>query len=516
MADVQEYVPPFQKKYFGVDMMSKYEPLVEAMAKVEESAGEDDAAFKAFELHWTKFMDFSWCSQWDGKKYDIVFYGMSGYSGYLMMEYLKRGPLKKKRETFTFAFAGRSVAKVAEMREREFVGTSYEDTPIMTSSFDDVVSVIDLVKSASVIVNCAGPYMLEEGEVLVDACTWCKTDYVDVSQEIPWTLKIKELHKYACNANVMVVPSCAGSAYTDLGVMLLAKKIREDYGEAMRSSVCYCSGGGTAAGVSGDTLRTRAAMSSIDRETSVKMSDPFSLGGFVPEIDRNGFKAMDIQLGTGLCTPKYREEDMDYNMTMISEDKKLGVWRAPYVHSFFDTRIVRRSNMLQADLGNQPYGATMSFLEFAKLPDEQVAAAKKDIKEGKEEMAKPIGSYGMTLEDEEAMLKSEGREFKEEEGPVVEDLADAYTAFFLYAESVKGQSAKCSFVGADGYYETARVAVEMAMTLKFDREKLPHRGGLLTPSVAGASFAVERLMESGVKFKMDEWMESSDLSPPSI
>ena len=39
------------------------------------------------------------------------------------------------------------------------------------------------------------------------------------------------------------------------------------------------------------------------------------------------------------------------------EDKKLGVWRAPYVNSFFDTRLVRRSNMLQADLallGRQP------------------------------------------------------------------------------------------------------------------------------------------------------------------
>lgn len=25
-------------------------------------------------------MDFSWCSQWDGKKYDIVFYGVSGFT----------------------------------------------------------------------------------------------------------------------------------------------------------------------------------------------------------------------------------------------------------------------------------------------------------------------------------------------------------------------------------------------------------------------------------------------------
>merc|ERR1719188_709602 len=108
------------------------------------------------------------------------------------------------------------------------------------------------------------------------------------------------------------------------------------------------------------------------------------MGGFIPEIDRNGFKSMDIQLGTGLCTPKYRDEDMDYNMTMVSEDKKLGVWRAPYVHSFFDTRIVRRSNMLQADLGNAPYGLAFNFMEYALLPPEGVAAAKRNMKEGRD------------------------------------------------------------------------------------------------------------------------------------
>merc|ERR1719356_271978 len=99
------------------------------------------------------------------------------------------------------------------MRDREFAGTQWEDTSIMTASFDDPVSIIDLVKSANVIVNCAGPYMLTEGEVLIDACIWCKTDYVDVSQEVPWSLRIKDLHKYAVNAGVHVVPSASGSAY---------------------------------------------------------------------------------------------------------------------------------------------------------------------------------------------------------------------------------------------------------------------------------------------------------------
>jgi len=518
MADAADatYVPPFQKKYFSETMMSKFEPLMDAMVKVEETEGADAAAFKEFEAHWEKFMDFSWCSQWDGKKYDIVFYGMSGYSGYLMMEYLKRSVLKSKRDSFTFAFAGRSVAKVAEMRDREFEGTEWADTPILTASFDDVVSIIDLVKSAHVVVNCAGPYMLTEGEVLIDACIWCKTDYVDISQEVPWTLRIKELHKYAVDAGVMVVPSCAGTAYADLGVYMLAKKIKEDFGEATRRAVCYCSGGGTAAGAAGGTLRTRAAMSNIDRDTSAALADPYSLGGYVPEFDRNGIKVVDIQLGTGICIPSTREEDKDENMTKVSEDKKLGVWRAPYVHSFFDTRVIRRSNMLQADLGSAAYGPALNFMEYAMLPAEQVAAAKRGVKEGRDEAAKPMGQYGMSLEQEEAMLKSEGREHKEGQGPDLEDMSDVWSGFFLHAESTNGNEVKCSFVGADGYFETSRVAVETALTLRFDRSKLSFKGGVLTPSAAGGSPLVDRLVKSGVKFKMGEWMESSDLAPPSI
>ena len=41
-------------------------------------------------------------------------------------------------------------------------------------------------RSAHVIVNVAGPYMLTQGELLLDCCCRCGTDYCDVSGEIPW------------------------------------------------------------------------------------------------------------------------------------------------------------------------------------------------------------------------------------------------------------------------------------------------------------------------------------------
>merc|ERR1711982_114954 len=96
-------------------------------------------------------------------------------------------------------------------------------------------------------------------------------------------------------------------------------------------------------------------------------------------------------------------------------------------------------------------------------------------------------------------------------GPSVEDF-DAWSGFFLYAESASGNQVKCSFVGADGYFETARIATELALAMKFSKDKLTYKGGVLTPAVAGGTVLVDRLISSGVKFKMGEWLEDSALA----
>ncbi|CAE8699415.1 unnamed protein product, partial [Polarella glacialis] len=334
-------------------MVMKYEPLATALRKLNETDGKDKDALHQYNEHIESYKSFNWCSSWDGNKYDIVFYGVSGYTGYLMMEYLKRVALKRNPEPFTFAFAGRTPERVRELRDREFAGTMWEDTPILQMSYDDPFSVIDLVKSARVIINVAGPYMLTQGELMIDACVSMGVHYCDISGEVPWTRRLVPLHKYAMENGSFILPSSAAAGgFPDLGTFLMAKKMREDYGEDLRKVVCYCSGGGAMAGSSGGTLKTRAAMAAGGDETRKMMGDPYALGGFVSDRDRNGIKYCNIEFGTGQVATKVRAEDLDANMSKISEDKKLGLWRGPNVYSYFDTRIVRRSNMLLADLGN--------------------------------------------------------------------------------------------------------------------------------------------------------------------
>merc|ERR1719203_2311468 len=218
---------------------------------MDETEGRDEDVRKEYHVHLTRFQNFSWYGRSDGPKYDIIFYGVSGYTGYLMMEYLKRTAIPKNPEKFTFAFAGRTVSKVAEMRDREFMGTPYEDTPILRCSYDDIVSVIDLAKSAYCIVNVAGPYMLAQGETLIDACCYMGTHYCDVSGEIPWTLRAMDIHEHAKKGQCLISPSAAvAGAYPDLLVMALRNKLWEDTGKELRRATIYARGGGAGGGTS--------------------------------------------------------------------------------------------------------------------------------------------------------------------------------------------------------------------------------------------------------------------------
>lgn len=515
---------PLETMYFTGSMLEKYEPCVDALDKLIDNDGEDDETWDVFESYFNKFLNFNWMGSWNGAKYDIVLYGMSGYTGYLTLQYLKRVALKRNPEKFTFALAGRTVSKVQELRDRELKGTEWEDVPIIQASYDDVMSMIDLTRSAHCIINVAGPYTLAKGEVLVDACCHTGTHYCDVSGELPWTIRAMELDKHAKQGGALIAPSAAvAGTLGDMLVYLSAKKAREDWGEELRRSISYTSGGGSGQGASGGTLASRGAMNQSSDEIRKRMADPFGLGGFTAEYDRNGRKEVLIEHGTGKVTTKMRKEDNDSVLSKMSQCPYTGLWRGSHVYSFFNTRIVRRSNALFADLLNQPYGKNFCFQEFAMLPAEaqeylnaqkegrapnvtpQIAAAAS--------AAVPASTGQGAVADERAALEAAGKYFKQGEGPPLEDMADAWIGTFMWSQTTSGKEIRCSIVGNDGYFETARCAVEFALCCRFDYDKLPFKGGVLNSVVIGQEWYAKRIIESGPRWKMGGWLEGSDLAP---
>lgn len=505
----EQHASPFAKRYFSQEMLEKYEPLQDSLQKFLDSDGQDENAWTDFQSHYKLYSSFNVFSNWDGKRYDVVMYGVSGYTGYLMMEYLKRVSIKrwkrKEQEEFTFAFAGRTASKVAEMRDREFKDMpEFIDVPVIRATFDDIVSMSDLARSARVLINVAGPYMLTEGEILIDACIHHGTHYCDISGEVPWSRRVVDMHEHASKHSSFVVPSAASAGgYPDMCIFYLADQMRQQYGEELKKVEVYCCGGGTPASASGGTLKTRKAMNQAGDEVRKLMGNVFALGGFLPARDRNGIKDVDVEAGTGKVSMKPRPIDLDANMARVTEHKEFGFWRGPYVYQYFDTRIVRRSNQLMADYLNKPYGRELNFLEYGLIPASIMAEMQSGGQKAKASVA-----------DEAAAAKAAGVYYKEGEGPPLEDLEDAWVSVFTWVQSTGGHEAKCGFMGRDGYFETARVAIELCMAILFDKEKLPFPGGVLPPALAGGHCIRNRIKASGHLFREDRWFDESEWKPP--
>jgi short subunit dehydrogenase-like uncharacterized protein len=504
---------PFEKVYFNSEMLQKYEPCMDALQAVVDAEGEDDDAWQTFEQTFGKYLDFSWCSNWDGKRYDLVIYGCSGYTGYLTLEYLLRVALKRNPEKFTFALAGRTASKVAALRDKEFRGTQWEDTKVIAASYDDPVSMIDLARSARCIYNVAGPYILTPGEMMLDACCFFGTHYVDINGELPWMVRAQGLHERAKEAGSIIAPAsaCAGG-FPDILVSLCAKEIKTKYGEELSEAAVYWAGGGSGAGTGGGTLATRNAMSTGGDALRKIMADPFALGGFIPERDRNGLKEVTIKAGTGDAVMKIRKGDQDAALTKVREDPVHDLVLLPQTYAYFDTRILRWTNALLADYFNEPYGRNFAFSEMSAVPKaafaEQAAAASQGGL-----MKASAASGGAAAEKEELM--KQGKYYAQGEGPALEDLNDAWISWAAYGKSAKsGQYARHSMVGSDGYFETARMAVESAFTAVFDYDKLKIKGGVVTCCMIGSEFLAPRLINSGIKYSAGKWHTQEDFTPP--
>lgn len=410
------------------------------------------------------------------RKYKVIFYGMSGYTGSLVMEYLKR----ECQDDFDVAFSGRTLSKVEAMRDKILGGTKWANVDCIKCNLDNPFEVEAIVSQCSVIANIAGPFMLTGGERLVEACIHYDTDYCDVSGEIPWSAKIMQYHDLARDASVYIVPSAAyAGGLPDTMAYLMAKEIREKYGEELKKLTGYVSmyqeNEGTV-GASGGTLSTRAAMSTGDKWVREVMMNPFALGG-------------KIQDGS-------REEDQDKVLTKVFRDPHVKTWVAPHVYAFFETRVIRRSNILHNQLCGGPgmgnmYGPELNFTVHALMPDEATAKAFKK------------GSTSSKAEAER--LKAEGKYYGAGEGPPVDELFEigVYSMYHMIAISESGKKICWSIKGRDGYFETARMCVETALTMALDGPKLRSgpdsvRGGMLGAGLAGRDILYKRLRKSGM------------------
>ncbi|GBM97113.1 Saccharopine dehydrogenase-like oxidoreductase [Araneus ventricosus] len=160
------------------------------------------------------------------RKYDVVVFGASGVTGKYVVE-----ELAVNHDDIKWAIAGRNPEKLRTILKEvgDEINKNLNAVEIIEADVSNDDSISEMCKSASVLINCVGPYRFS-GEKIAGFCVQNKTHCVDVSGE-PQFLETVQL-KYFEEAKVQgtyIVGSCGfDSIPCDLGIEIVRKKFDGD------------------------------------------------------------------------------------------------------------------------------------------------------------------------------------------------------------------------------------------------------------------------------------------------
>ena len=377
-------------------------------------------------------------------EFDVIVYGATGYTGRLVAEYLaQRYGIGGQ---VTWAMAGRSAAKLAEVRD--LIGAP-ADTPLVVADADDPASLDAMVRRAKAIITTVGPYQLY-GDKLVAACVAAGTDCLDLTGEPNWMAKIiGEFDEAAKKTGARIVHSCGfDSIPFELGVYFCEETAKARLGgpvPRVKGRLRAMSGG-----LSGGTAASGAAtMAAVQKDPSVGMllMNPFAL--------TPGF--------TGPAQPPGNT---------VEHDPDVGADVGPFMMAMINTKNVHRSNLLMG----HPWGTDFKYDEMSIV----VPGA-------------PTEFTGM---GPDAPKPGEGPSKAERE-------AGFYDILFI-GIAADGRKVKVAVKGDrdPGYGSTSKMLAEAAICLVKDAPDVP--GGVWTPGAAMRSKLIDRLQDNaGLTFTVE-------------
>ena len=133
-------------------------------------------------------------------KRPVVVYGASGFSGRLIVEFLREYGVP-------FVAAGRSRERLEEVLDHvPGISTADYELAEVGHSVDELTK---LFKGARVVCNSVGP-CIYYGDTVVGACLAAGCHYIDTGGETPWVRSVREnWHKKFAKAGLLVAPATA-------------------------------------------------------------------------------------------------------------------------------------------------------------------------------------------------------------------------------------------------------------------------------------------------------------------
>ncbi len=400
--------------------------------------------------------------------YDLVIWGATGFTGRLVAEYLAKqyGVNKELR----WAIAGRNKDKLERVRQE----LSAPDLPILLADSLDKPSLEAMARQTKVVCSTVGPYALY-GTPLVEACVENGTDYCDLTGEVQWIRRMIDAHHTnAADKRVKIVHCCGfDSIPSEYGVYFLQQEARSRTGEYCQQIKMRLKG--AKGGFSGGTYASlNNVMVEAEKDPSVNeiLENPYSLN---PPDERSGLDKQDLQ--------------------KAAYDQDLQGWISPFVMAPINTKVVRRSHAL---LG-YPYGKDFQYEEATWHGSGLSARIFAHL------FAWAINV--LTKARPNSLIKKVVNRFfpKPGEGPSKEVREAGFFYLLFLGQLADGRQLKAKVKGDKdpGYGSTSKMLAESAVCLAVDREQLPDRYGVLTPSTAMEDVLLGRLVQhAGLTFEV--------------
>ena len=159
----------------------------------------------------------------DQKKYDIVLFGATGFTGRLTAEYLVKA---QTREDFTWAIAGRSLKKLNALKRQLHEIAPKAHVGVIKADIEQLASLNAMTAQCRVLMTTVGPY-IQYGEPVVRACIEQSAHYVDLTGEPEFVDRLRhKFDKKARSSKLKIVNSCGfDSIPHDLGALFTINEL---------------------------------------------------------------------------------------------------------------------------------------------------------------------------------------------------------------------------------------------------------------------------------------------------
>jgi short subunit dehydrogenase-like uncharacterized protein len=395
------------------------------------------------------------------RKFDVVLFGATGFTGRLTAEYLARA---RTPRPLRWALAGRNREKLeAVRRDISLLAPGGAQAEIVIADSQDERALAAMAASTRVVATTVGPY-IRYGEPLVRACVEQGADYVDLTGEPEFVDNMIERYaNLAEERRVKIVNACGfDSIPHDLGAYFTLKALEARLAANERGKV------------------------PVTIEGFVRASGSFSGGTWHSAVTAMGrFREYN-------ATRKQRSA----RLPMVGENRRvsatpsrvryrseIGAWGVPM--PTIDPQVVRRSARLLPE-----YGPDFRYGHF--LAQKRLTSVVG--------LAVGVGTvFALAQFSPTRALLLKVRDSGE--GPSEEQRKKSFFKVTFLARAL-GHEVKCEVRGGDpGYGETAKMLAESALCLAFDGERAPRIYGVVPPAAAFGTPLIERLTKAGIVFE---------------